>query len=101
MVFLTATAAPIITAALTLCPSVCPGAPSTMGFCSATPAICELEGVASNSVWSATTGLPDPQVAMKAVGIPEMFRSISKPACSRISVIIPEVRYSCIPNSAK
>ena len=38
---------------------------------------------------------------MKAVGIPEMFRSISKPACSSISVIIPEVRYSCIPNSAK
>ena len=60
MVFFTATAAPIITAAFTLCPSVCPGAPSTMAFCSATPGICELAGVASNSVCSATTGLPDP-----------------------------------------
>ena len=43
---------------------------------------------------SAITGLPDPQVAIHAVGIPAMPRSILKPSFSRIPVKYADVSIS-------
>ena len=50
---------------------------------------------------SAITGLPDPQVAIHAVGMPAMPRSIVKPSFSRIPVRYFEVSNSWNPSSPK
>src|SRR4051812_18012307 len=55
----------------------------------------------STSEPSAMTGLPDPQRAVHAVGIPATPRSILKPFCSRMPVRYFVVSYSWKPSSAK
>src|SRR5918993_4670108 len=65
MVLLTAWAAPTATAAMTLCPSMWPGAPSTSGLRGILPGVCEPSGRASISVtdrdhrFSRAPGRPD------------------------------------------
>ena len=72
MIFFTASAAVMLTACPELCPSPWPGAPSMIGSCQATPGFCDAWGMQSMSDPSAMTGLPDPHVAMNAVGTPAM-----------------------------
>ena len=70
MIFFTAMAAVMLTAWPELWPSPWPGAPSTSGTCQATPGFCEALGMPSMSLPSEITGLPVPQVATQAVGMP-------------------------------
>ena len=70
MIFFTASAAMMFTACPELCPSPWPGAPSIIGSWYATPGFCDACGMQSMSEPSAITGLPDPHVAMNAVGMP-------------------------------
>ena len=72
MIFLTASAAAICSGMPELCPSPWPGAPSMIGSCQATPGFCDACGMSSMSEPSAITGLPLPQVAIHAVGMPAM-----------------------------
>ena len=65
------------------------------------PEVCELSGLESYSVWIATTGWPEPKVAQKPVGNPEMPRSTLKPPSSSSAVISFAVSNSCMPSSAK
>ena len=58
MIFFTAIAAVMFTAWPELCPSPCPGAPSMIGSCHATPGFCDACGMQSMSEPSAMTGLP-------------------------------------------
>jgi hypothetical protein len=60
----------------------------------ATPGFWEACGIPSMSEPSASTGLPDPQVAMKAVGIPAMPSSTVNPFFFRTSI-----RYRFVSNS--
>src|SRR5580692_7917095 len=98
---LTAIAPKMITACPELCPSPCPGAPSTMGDLYATPGFCEALGMQSRSLPSAITGLPLPQRATQAVGIPDTPRSTVKPFFSSTPVRYLEVSYSWKPSSPK
>src|SRR3990172_10936324 len=68
--FFTAWAAPTATAAMTLCPSMWPGAPSTSGLRGMLPGVCEPSGKESISVAMAIIGLPDPHLAQTLVGNP-------------------------------
>ncbi len=77
-----------------LWPSPCPGAPSIKGSCHATPGFCDALGMQSMSLPKEITGLPEPQVATKAVGIPATPFSTSKPFFSRRSVRYREVSIS-------
>ena len=56
-----------------LCPSPCPGAPSTTGFSYATPGYWDVDGTPSKSLPRAITGPPSPldHVASHEVGILE------------------------------
>jgi len=47
------------------------------------------------------TGLPEPQRATNAVGMPATPRSTLKPFCSRMPVRYFEVSTSCMPSSPK
>ena len=53
-----------------LCPSPWPGAPSRNGARPGMPGFCDVPSSPSTSDPSAITGLPDPQVAVHALGIP-------------------------------
>ncbi len=92
--FFTASAAMMFSGTPELWPSPCPGAPSIIGSCYATPGFCEACGISSISEPSEITGLPEPQVATHAVGIPATPRSILKPSFSRMPV-----RYFEVSNS--
>ena len=74
-----------------LWPSPCPGAPSIIGSCQPTPGFCEACGMSSMSLPSEITGLPEPQLATQAVGMPATPRWILKPSFSRIPVRYLEV----------
>ena len=94
MTFFTAIAARMFSGMPELWPSPWPGAPSIIGSCQATPGFCEACGMSSMSEPSEITGLPDPQVASQAVGMPATPRSILKPSFSRMPV-----RYFDVSNS--
>ena len=70
MIFFTASAATMFSGTPELWPSPCPGAPSIIGSCQATPGFCDACGISSISEPSEITGLPDPQDATHAVGNP-------------------------------
>ena len=76
MIFLTASAAVMFSGMPELWPSPWPGAPSISGSWYATPGFCDACGMPSMSEPSAMTGLPDPQVAVQAVGMPATPRSM-------------------------
>jgi hypothetical protein len=76
MMRLTAMAATMLSGTPELWPSPCPGAPSTIGARYATPGFCDACGIPSMSEPSAMTGLPDPNRAVHAVGIPATPRSL-------------------------
>src|SRR5580704_14866303 len=98
---LTAIAAKMITACPELCPSPCPGAPSTIGDLYATPGFCEAFGIQSISLPSAITGLPLPHRAIQEVGIPETPFSTVNPFFSRTLTRYLEVSNSWNPSSPK
>ena len=50
---------------------------------------------------SEMTGLPEPQVAIQAVGMPEIPSSIENPFCRRMPVRYFEVSNSWNPSSLK
>src|SRR5205807_2566441 len=101
MIFFTESAAAICSGMPELCPSPCPGAPSMIGSCQATPGFWDACGMSSMSDPSAITGFPVPHVAMNAVGMPARPRSILKPFLSRISLRYFDVSNSWNPGSAK
>ena len=99
--FWRASAATTFTACPELCPSPCPGAPSTIGSCHATPGFWFALGIPSMSLPKEMTGPPDPHRANHAVGIPDEPRSTSHPCSSRIPVMYADVSISCCPSSEK
>ena len=70
MMRFTASAAVMFIGTPELCPSPWPGAPSTRGSCRGTPGFWLVCGRPSMSEPRAMTGLPDPQDANHAVGMP-------------------------------
>src|SRR5580692_1055134 len=72
-----------------------------MGSCQATPGFCEACGISSISLPREITGLPDPQDATHAVGMPATPCSTLKPSFSRMPERYFEVSNSCIPSSPK
>ncbi len=86
MIFFTASAAVMFSGMPELCPSPWPGAPWIIGSCHATPGFCDACGMQSMSEPSAITGLPEPQLAIHAVGIPARFSCTVKPFFLRMSV---------------
>src|ERR1017187_1340558 len=99
--FLTASAAMMFNGTPELWPSPCPGAPSIIGSCQPTPGFCDACGMSSKSLPREITGLPDPQLATHAVGMPATPRRIWKPSFSRIPVRYLEVSTSWKPSSPK
>ena len=97
----TARAAVICTARPELCPSPWPGAPSTMGARQATPGYCDAAGIPSMSLPSEITGLPDPHVAIQAVGIPATPSSTVNPLSRSIPTRNRNVSVSWNPSSPK
>ena len=85
MIFFTAIAAVMLSGTPELCPSPCPGAPSTSGSWKATPGFCDDCGIPSMSLPRAITGFPDPQLAMNAVGMPATPSSTVNPFFRRMS----------------
>ncbi len=70
MIFLIANAAVMFTACPELWPSPWPGAPSIIAAWHATPGFWDACGMSSISEPREMTGLPEPQVATQAVGMP-------------------------------
>ena len=74
MIFLSASAAVMISAWPALCPSPCPGAPTTSSFRVTTPGVWFVVGSPSMSVPSAMIGRPDPYFPVQDVGTPATAR---------------------------
>src|ERR1017187_6730460 len=86
MIFFTASAAAMLSGSPELCPSPCPGAPSTSGSCQPTPGLLLACGVSSMSEPREITGFPEPHLAANPAGLPATVRSTFQPFCSRIPV---------------
>ena len=92
-------AATTFTAWPELWPSPWPGAPSIRGSRYATPGFCDARGMQSTSVMKPMTGLPAPQLATHAVGMPATPRSTLKPFFSSRPVRNRAVSTSWNPSS--
>ena len=101
MIFFTASAAVMFSGTPELCPSPWPGAPSISGSWYATPGFCDACGMQSMSEPSARIGLPDPQLAIHAVGMPAIPSCTVKPFFFRIPVRYFDVSISWNPSSPK